>query len=118
MRELTVLALLMGSRRAGDAARDPGRRDVIWYERPDHIRPADADGWYQRVHHQSRSHGRASSTPRYPAEDFGLPIWSPDRSRLLSHVLRFDASGNLLPFRPAMVNSDGSGFKLLERGSS
>ena len=70
-----------GSRRAGDAARDPGRRDVIWYERPDHISPADADGWYQRVHHQSRSHGRASSTPRYPAEDFGLPISSPDRSR-------------------------------------
>jgi len=33
----------------------------------------------------------------YPAEDYGIPIWSPDRSRLLiPHVLRFDASGNLL----------------------
>jgi hypothetical protein len=51
----------------------------------------------------------------YPAEDYGIPIWSPDRSRLLiSHVLRFDALGNLLPFRPATVNPDGSGFKLLE----
>ena len=38
----------------------------------------------------------------YPAEDFGIPIWSPDRSQLLiSHLLRSDASGNLLPFRPA-----------------
>jgi hypothetical protein len=35
----------------------------------------------------------------YPAEDFGIPRWSPDGSQLLiSHVLRFDASGNLLPF--------------------
>jgi hypothetical protein len=115
MGKLTILALLTGSHRARDAARDPGRRDVIWYERPDHIRLADADGWCQRVHRQSRRLGRASSTARYPAEGFGLPIWSPDRSRLLiSHVLRFDASGNLLPFRPATVNPDGSGFKLLQ----
>ncbi len=33
----------------------------------------------------------------YPADDFGIPIWSPDRSQLLiSHVIRFDASGDLL----------------------
>jgi Tol biopolymer transport system component len=51
----------------------------------------------------------------YPAEDFGLPMWSPDRSRLLiSHVLRFDASGDLLPFRPATVDPDGGNFNLLE----
>jgi len=51
----------------------------------------------------------------YPDEDFGVPIWSPDRSQLLiSHVLRFDASGNVLPFRPATVDPDGSNFKLLE----
>jgi Tol biopolymer transport system component len=51
----------------------------------------------------------------YPAEDFGIPRWSPDSSQLLiSHVLRFDASGNLLPFRPATVRPDGSGFNLLE----
>ena len=51
----------------------------------------------------------------YPAEDFGIPRWSPDGSQLLiSHVLRFDASGNLLPFRPATVSPDGSGFNLLE----
>jgi Tol biopolymer transport system component len=51
----------------------------------------------------------------YPAEDFAVPIWSPDGSQLLiSHVLRFDASGDLLPFRPATVNPDGSDFNLLE----
>jgi Tol biopolymer transport system component len=51
----------------------------------------------------------------YPAEDFGIPIWSPDRSQLLiSTILRADASGNLLPFRPATVGLDGSNFKLLE----
>ena len=51
----------------------------------------------------------------YPAEDFGIPIWSPDRSQLLiSTILRFDASGNLLPFRPATVGLDGSDFNLLE----
>jgi len=51
----------------------------------------------------------------YPAEDFGIPRWSPDGSQLLiSHVLRFDGSGNLLPFRPATVSLDGSNFNLLE----
>ncbi len=51
----------------------------------------------------------------YPAEDFGIPMWSPDRRRLLiSHVLRFDRSGDLLPFRPATVDRDGSGFRLLQ----
>jgi hypothetical protein len=40
----------------------------------------------------------------YTAEDFGIPRWSPDSSQLLiSTVLRFDISGNLLPFRPATV---------------
>jgi Tol biopolymer transport system component len=51
----------------------------------------------------------------YPAEDWGIPRWSPDGSQLLiSNVLRFDASGNLLPFRPATVSLDGSTFNLLE----
>jgi Tol biopolymer transport system component len=50
----------------------------------------------------------------YPAEDFGIPIWSPDRRHLLiSHVVRFDTSGNLLPFRPATVDLNGSEFDLL-----
>lgn len=51
----------------------------------------------------------------YPAEDFGVPVWSPDGSRLLiSHTLRLDSSGDCcLPFRPAIVNPDGSGFTLL-----
>jgi Tol biopolymer transport system component len=58
----------------------------------------------------------ASEVPLvYPAEDFGLPIWSPNRNRLLiSHVLRLDEAGNLLPFRGATVNLDGSDFQLLD----
>src|SRR6266496_5342431 len=51
----------------------------------------------------------------YPAEDFGVPVWSPDGSRLLiSHTFRLDGNGECcLPFRPAIVNPDGSGFTLL-----
>jgi Tol biopolymer transport system component len=50
-----------------------------------------------------------------PAEDFGIPIWSPDRTKLLiSTILRFDPSGNLLPFRPATVDLNGSNFNLLQ----
>jgi Tol biopolymer transport system component len=50
-----------------------------------------------------------------PAEDFGLPVWSPDGDRLLiSHTLRFDANGELLPFRPIVVDPDGSNESLLE----
>jgi Tol biopolymer transport system component len=51
----------------------------------------------------------------YPAEDFGIPMWSPDRRRLLiSHVVRFDDSGDFLPWRPATVDPDGANFTLLE----
>jgi hypothetical protein len=50
-----------------------------------------------------------------PAEDFGIPVWSPDRSKLLiSNLNRFDASGDSLPFRPATVHPDGSDFKVLD----
>jgi len=50
-----------------------------------------------------------------PAEDFGIPRWSPDGNRLLiSNILRFDAQDNLLPFRPATVDLDGDNFDLLE----
>ena len=32
----------------------------------------------------------------YPAEDWAIPRWSPNNRQLVvSHVLRFDASGNL-----------------------
>jgi Tol biopolymer transport system component len=50
----------------------------------------------------------------YPT-DVVTPIdWSPDGTKLLlEYTVRFDGSGNLLPFRPAIVNADGSGFKLL-----
>jgi Tol biopolymer transport system component len=51
----------------------------------------------------------------YPAEDFGLPIWSPSRSQLLiSTVFRIDGNGDFLPFRAATVNLDGSDFQLLD----
>lgn len=51
----------------------------------------------------------------HPAESFGIPIWSPDRSKLLiSTILRSDPSGNLLPFRPATVDLNGSNFNLLQ----
>jgi Tol biopolymer transport system component len=55
----------------------------------------------------------------YPAENFGIPRWSPDSSHLLiSNVFRFDTSGNLLPFRPATVGLDGGNFNLLEPPSA
>ena len=51
----------------------------------------------------------------YPAEDFGLPRWSPDGNRLLiSNTLRLDAQGELLPFRPATVIPSGGNFDLLQ----
>jgi len=51
----------------------------------------------------------------YPAEDWAIPRWSPNHRQLvISHVFRFDASGNLLPFRPVTVNPDGTHFRLLE----
>ena len=51
----------------------------------------------------------------YPAENWGIPRWSPDSSQLLiSNVFRFDTSGNLLPFRPATVGLDGRNFNLLQ----
>ena len=50
-----------------------------------------------------------------PVEDFGVPIWSRDHSRLLiSHTIRFDGNGELLPFRPAIVRPDGSDYRLLQ----
>lgn len=50
-----------------------------------------------------------------PAEDFAVPRWSPDGSRMLvSDVVRVDESGDLLPFRPATVNLDGSDYTLLD----
>ena len=48
-----------------------------------------------------------------PAETFGVPISSPDGSKLLiSHTIRCDISGNCL-FQPATVNPDGSDFNQL-----
>jgi Tol biopolymer transport system component len=48
-------------------------------------------------------------------EEFSIPVWSPDGSRLLiSHTFRLDNTGQCcLPFRPAIVKPDGSEFNLL-----
>jgi WD40-like Beta Propeller Repeat len=49
------------------------------------------------------------------AEDFTVPIWSPDHEWLLiSHMMRFDGSGEFLPWRPAIVRPDGSDHRRLE----
>jgi Tol biopolymer transport system component len=47
-----------------------------------------------------------------PVEFFSSAIWSPDGTKLLiSHTFRLDGSGQCcLPFRPAIVNPDGSDF--------
>jgi Tol biopolymer transport system component len=52
----------------------------------------------------------------YPAEDFGIPRWSPDGDHLLiSTILRLDDSGQCcLPFRPATVDLNGDNFNLLD----
>jgi hypothetical protein len=48
-------------------------------------------------------------------EDWGRPVWSHDGQQLLlSNMLRFDQDGELLPFRPATAQPDGSEFNLLE----
>jgi Tol biopolymer transport system component len=51
----------------------------------------------------------------YSPENASQAAWSPDGSQLLiSHVVRFDSSGNCcLPFRPAIMNADGSNFRVL-----
>ena len=51
-----------------------------------------------------------------PVEFFSSVIWSPDGNKLLiSHTVRIDPGTGqcCLPFRPAIVNPDGSGYTLL-----
>jgi Tol biopolymer transport system component len=48
-------------------------------------------------------------------EQLGGAVWSPDGSKLLiTSLFRQDASGEFLPFRPATIAPDGSGFTLLD----
>jgi hypothetical protein len=51
----------------------------------------------------------------YPTDSVTGIDWSPDGSKLLlQYTVRFDKNGDCcLPFRPAIVSADGSGFKLL-----
>ena len=50
-----------------------------------------------------------------PAETFGVPVWSPDSTKLLiSHTIRIDPStGQCCLFQPATVDPDGSNFNQL-----
>jgi len=60
--------------------------------------------------------GGARSVPtNAPPELFSFPVWSPDGTKILiSHTFRLDAAGECcLPFRPAVMNPDGTGFTLL-----
>jgi Tol biopolymer transport system component len=47
-----------------------------------------------------------------PAEDWAVPIWSPDGTRLLISNLHRNTVQRT--FRPAIVNPDGSGYRVLE----
>lgn len=48
-----------------------------------------------------------------PAEDFAVPVWSPDGTRLLiSNMMLLDDQGGLA-FRPATVAPDGAGYHLV-----
>ena len=51
----------------------------------------------------------------YPTDSITPIDWSPDGTKLLlQYTVRLDRNGDCcLPFRPAIVNADGSGFKLL-----
>jgi Tol biopolymer transport system component len=47
-------------------------------------------------------------------EDFNKTTWSHDGTRLLhSNTVILDGHGNLVAFRPAVSNADGSGYRLL-----
>ena len=49
------------------------------------------------------------------AEDFGVPIWSPEGTKLLiSHTVRLDGAGQCCLFQPATVNPDGTSFNQLD----
>ena len=47
-------------------------------------------------------------------EDFGIPVWSPNASKLLiTNIVRFDENGDCCIFRPATVRPDGTGYHLV-----
>jgi Tol biopolymer transport system component len=47
-------------------------------------------------------------------EDFGIPVWSPDASRILvTNIVNFDGNGEFLNFRPATMDPDGSNYHLV-----
>jgi TolB protein len=91
-----------------------GANGQIAFER---LRPGAIDAPGQGTVFVANPDGtHAQQVPLVYPTDVDAPIdWSPDGTKLLiSHTVRFDSSGNCcLPFRPAIVNPDGSDFELL-----
>jgi Tol biopolymer transport system component len=107
---LTTTALLVSVTVGGRAQADvPGADSQIVF-----ARQMDSGGANMYITDPDGTHDQQVPLT-YPAEDFGIPMWSPDRRHLLiSHVVRFDDSGDFLPWRPATVDPDGANFTLLD----
>jgi Tol biopolymer transport system component len=103
-------AVVLGTVSVPAHATFPGANGQITFTRPTFTGPAN-------VFIANSDGSDALQVPLiFPAEDFSVPVWSPDGNTLLiSHTFRLDSAGQCcLPFRPATVHPDGSGFKLLE----
>lgn len=73
-----------------------------------------ADGAQLMIANSNGTGERSVPLP-WELEYFARGVWSPDRHRILvSAFLRFDGNGELLPFRPGVVDTDGSRFRLLD----
>jgi len=59
------------------------------------------------------THEQLVPTP-FPNEDFGRAVWSHDGSQLLLSNMPVEENGEVVAFRPAIVEPDGSSFRLLE----
>ena len=93
----------------------PGANGRIAFERLAPDQPFEAPG-NGTVFVANPNGTHAQQVPLvYPTDSITPIEWSPDGSKLLiAYTVRFDDSGNCcLPFRPAIVNPDGSDFKLL-----
>ena len=109
-----VLALIClsstGAIAAQGSSRDQGPREAIAFTR------GSPDGGPATLFIVDPDGGGVRSVPTSaPPELFSFPVWSPDGTQiLLSHTFRLDASGECcLPFRPAVVDPDGTGFALM-----
>ena len=112
---VTVAAMLLTPVASGAAqAEVTGANGQIAFER---LAPGAVDAPGQGTVFVANPDGTHSQQVplAYPTDVDTAIDWSPDGTKLLlSHVVRLDSSGNCcLPFRPAIVNADGSDFQLL-----